>query len=89
MAMLHWLRHLGEFLLRGAYKILGVYTLLLFAVPSRVLLPLGITIWIAMAVACIWAFFTAQERRPSFIATFTFFVVFSFEVLFSAGQRLP
>jgi hypothetical protein len=86
--MLNRLCHFRGILHRSAYKILGAYTLLLLAVPPVILLPLGITIWILMAAACTWALFTPSER-PSFIATFTFFLFFTFEVIFAASPRLP
>ena len=91
-------RSFRRFLLENAFRILAAFTLLFLLtclpIPSRrqsqvVLVPafialvLGVATWVITFLFCISAFFIPAER-PSFIASFTFFLVFGIELLIVA-----
>ena len=88
-------RSFRRFLLENAFWTLGAFTLLFLLtclpIPSRrqsqvVLVPafialvLGVATWVTTFLFCIHAFLNPAER-PSFIASFTFFLVFAIELL--------
>jgi anaerobic C4-dicarboxylate transporter len=95
-------RHsIRRFLLERAFWILGAFTLLFLVtclpIPSQhpsppVLVPafiafgLGVTTWVITFLFCVHAFFIPAER-PSFIASFSFFLFFGIE-LFMVAQAI-
>jgi len=90
-----WWLHLRRHLLKRAFRILGGFTLFFLltvpAIPSRppypltILLPVRIVLvcgfitWAGAFLSCVYAFFISSER-PSFIASWTFFLLFGVEL---------
>jgi hypothetical protein len=98
-------RPFRRFLLERAFWILGGFTLLAlfvtptvtsrltqsppYLLPTRIVFALGVLIWVSTFIACVRASFIPDER-PSFIASFTFFLFLGFELLMLAiAARIP
>jgi uncharacterized protein YhhL (DUF1145 family) len=93
-------RSLRRFLLRRGFWILGGFTALFLVtvppitsdppypepvlLPARIALASGVVTWAVMFLVCVQSFFIPAER-PSFIASFTFFLLFGLELLLVAG----
>ena len=77
----------GNALVRRAFALLGIHTVLMFICPPPVLLPIGIALWVLTASACV-AKFARGPHRLSLVASFSFFLILGTEIFLTYDSAM-